>query len=56
LFVERKGEAYLASLPEAAPFLAEVVEDEDPDLEVKCRSGLARMEQIFGHSIQSYFE
>jgi len=55
-FVECKGDSYVSSLPDAAPFLVEIMEDDDPDLEAKCRSNLRRMEEIFGHSIQSYFE
>ncbi len=55
-FVEARGETYLAVLPDAAPFLCEVMEDEEEDLEAECRRLLKRMEEVFGQSIEGYFE
>ena len=54
--MEVKGDAYLSFLPDAVPFLCEILEDEDDKLEKKCRRFIARMEEIFGQSVESYFE
>ncbi len=55
-FVESRGESYLAVLPDAVPFLCEVMEDEEDDLEAECKALLKRMEEVFGQSIESFFE
>ncbi len=55
-FVEHRGETYLAVLSDAAPFLCELLEDEEPELEAECRALLKRMEEVFGQSIEEYFE
>ena len=55
-FVDAKGENYLSVLPDAVPFLAETLEDEEPHLEEATKSLISKMEEIFGQSVQSYFE
>lgn len=55
-FVECKGESYMSVLPEAVPFLSETLEDEEAELEDACRKLIAKMEETFGQSVQSYFE
>lgn len=54
--MESRGESYLSVLPDAVPFLCEVMEDEQPELEADCRELLRRMEEVFGQSIETYFE
>lgn len=56
LFVEKKGENYLTVLPDSVPLLAEALEDDDSRVEEKCRSLIKKMETVFGHSVESYFE
>ena len=54
--VEAKGETYLAVLPDAVPFLCEALEDEDAELEAETKALIRRMEEVFGQSVESYFE
>ena len=46
----------MSVLPEAVPFLSETLEDEEAELEDACRKLIAKMEETFGQSVQSYFE
>lgn len=55
-FVERRGEGYLAVLPDSVPLLAEALEDDDSEVETRCRQLIKKMEDTFGHSLESYFE
>jgi U3 small nucleolar RNA-associated protein 10 len=55
-FLDKKGENYLAVLPDSAPLLAEALEDDDAKVEKECRKLIKKMEEIFGHSVESYFE
>ena len=55
-FLDKKGENYLAVLPDSAPLLAEALEDDDARVEKACRKLMKKMEEIFGHSVESYFE
>ena len=56
LFVEKKGEGYLAVLPDSVPLLAEALEDDDVRVETRCKQVIKEMESVFGHSIEHYFE
>ncbi len=56
LFLEKKGENYLTVLPDSVPLLAEALDDDNSKVEIKCRKLIKRMEEIFGHSVESYFE
>ena len=54
-FVDKKGDNYMSVLPDAVPFLYELLEDEDYEVEQKCRGLIKKMEETFGQSIASYF-
>ncbi len=56
VFVDKRGESYLATLPDAVNFLVEALEDEEHHVENRCRALIKKMEDVFGQSIQSYFE
>lgn len=53
--VEKLGEDYLALLPEAIPFLAELLEDDVQEVEVAAQSTISNMENILGEPLQKYF-
>ena len=55
-FLDKKGENYLSVLPDSAPFMAEALEDDDARVEKSCQKLMKKMEEVFGHSIESYFE
>ncbi len=55
-FLDKKGENYLTVLPDSVPLLAEALDDDNSKVEGKCRKLIKKMEEIFGHSIESYFE
>ena len=54
-FVTSRSDTYLAVLPDAVPFMAELLEDDDQVVENKCRSLIQHMEATFGQNIESYF-
>ena len=56
IFLDKKGENYLAVLPDSVPLMAEALEDDDPRVEKECKKLLKKMEEIFGHSVENYFE
>lgn len=51
----RLGEELLVLLPETIPFLAELMEDSDEDVEMLCEKVCNQIEQFLGESIQQYF-
>jgi hypothetical protein len=53
--VEKLGEDYLALLPEAIPFLAELLEDDVNEVEVAAQTTIANMENMLGEPLQKYF-
>lgn len=54
--VARKlGEGFLPLLPETVPFLAELLEDEEENIETACRRAVQDLEQVLGEPIQKYF-
>ena len=53
--VEKLGEDYLAFLPEAIPFLAELLEDDVEEVELAAQTTIAHMENILGEPLQKYF-
>ena len=55
-FVENRGENYLAVLPDSVHFLVEALEDDEQIIENRCRALIKKMEEVFGTSVQSYFE
>ena len=54
-FVEKLGEDYLAILPEAIPALAELLEDDVPEVEIAAQSTIQYMGDILGEPLQKYF-
>ena len=56
VFVEKRGENYLTVLPDSVNFLVEALEDDDQRVENRCRLLTKKMEEVFGQSVESYFE
>lgn len=52
---KRLGEDFLPLLPETIPFLAELLEDEDENVEKTCKKAVQEMEKVLGESLQKYF-
>eukprot|EP00062_Callorhinchus_milii_P009260 gi/632952871/ref/XP_007892093.1/ PREDICTED: HEAT repeat-containing protein 1 isoform X2 [Callorhinchus milii] len=48
-------ENYMLLLPEAIPFLAELLEDESEEVENQCQKVIQQLEVILGEPLQSYF-
>ncbi|KAJ3276229.1 HEAT repeat-containing protein 1 [Terramyces sp. JEL0728] len=51
----RLGEEMLVFFPETIPFLAELMEDEDPEVEQLCQDVCLQIQQFLGEPIQQYF-
>ena len=56
VFVEKRGENYLTVLPDSVNFLVEALEDDDQRVENRCILLIKKMEEVFGQSVESYFE
>ena len=56
VFVEKRGENYLTVLPDSVNFLVEALEDDDQRIDNRCRALIKKMEEVFGQSVESYFE
>ncbi|KAK3090239.1 hypothetical protein FSP39_010297 [Pinctada imbricata] len=54
-FHRKFGEDYMPLLPETIPFLAELMEDENEEVEKKSHSVIAEMEKTLGEPLQKYF-
>ncbi|XP_039278658.1 HEAT repeat-containing protein 1 [Nilaparvata lugens] len=52
---KKLGDSYLPLLPESIPFLAELLEDEEEEVERTCRSVVQDMEAVLGEQISKYF-
>ena len=50
------GEEYLLLLPECLPFLSELLEDSNPEVEAQCRETLKFVEQISGENLDQYVQ
>lgn len=50
------SESYMTLMPEAVPFLAELNEDEDEQVEKFLHQVLGDLEQILGEPINKYFK
>lgn len=48
------GDEFLAMLPESIPFLAELMEDTDADVERTCHQVIKQIEEISGESLDQY--
>jgi U3 small nucleolar RNA-associated protein 10 len=53
--VEKLGEDYLALLPEAIPFLAELLEDDIQEVEIAAQTTIQNFESVLGENLQKYF-
>ncbi|KAJ3184550.1 HEAT repeat-containing protein 1 [Geranomyces variabilis] len=51
----RLGEEMLILFPETIPFLAELMEDTDGEVEAACQNVCAQIQQYIGEDIQQYF-
>ena len=50
---KRVGEAWLSLLPQLVPIVAELLEDDDDDVQAAVREGLAKiMEELMGESLE----
>jgi len=57
-FVEiakKLGEDFLPLLPETIPFLAELLEDENNEVERSCQKAVQDLEKVLGEPLQKYF-
>ena len=54
--VERLNEEYVILLPEAMPFLAELLEDPELVIQNKTRQLLRKLEEITGESLDEYLK
>ncbi|KAG0237384.1 HEAT repeat-containing protein 1 [Mortierella sp. GBA43] len=54
-FYKRLGEEFLILLPETIPFLAELMEDDDHEVEALTQGVIADIEVYLGGSLQKYF-
>ncbi|XP_023023708.2 HEAT repeat containing 1 homolog l(2)k09022 [Leptinotarsa decemlineata] len=53
--VKKLGEDFLPLLPETIPFLSELLEDEEEDVEKACQKAVQEMEKVLGEPLQKYF-
>merc|ERR1712050_97607 len=53
--VTDRTDTYLPVLPDAVPFLQEILEDDDQTVESACRDFIQHMETTFGQNLESYF-
>ena len=53
--VTDRTDTYLPVLPDAVPFLQEILEDDDQTVEAACRDFIQHMETTFGQNLESYF-
>lgn len=54
--IGRIGEEYMVLLPEAMPFLAELLEDPELEMQNRTRELLKRLEEISGESLDDYLK
>jgi U3 small nucleolar RNA-associated protein 10 len=49
---EKLGEEWLAMVPEMLPFVAELLEDDNEDVEREARAWVKRVEEVLGESLE----
>lgn len=49
------GEDYMPLLPETVPFISELLEDENSEVEKECQRSVQELEKILGEPLQKYF-
>lgn len=52
---KKVGEDFLPLLPETIPFLAELLEDEEEDIEKACQKTIQELEKVLGEPLGKYF-
>ncbi|GLH02314.1 HEAT repeat-containing protein 1 homolog [Gryllus bimaculatus] len=52
---QKLGDDFLTQLPETVPFLAELMEDEEEEVEQACVKVVQEMEEILGEPLKKYF-
>ncbi len=52
----RLGEDMLVYFPETIPFMAELLEDQDPEVEAVCKELCLEIQTLLGEPIAPYFE
>lgn len=52
---KRLGEDYSVLLPESIPFLSELMEDDDEEVEKECHAVIRSLEKVVGEPLQKYF-
>lgn len=54
---KKVGESWLSLLPQMVPIIAELLEDDDEEVEMEVRTGLAKvMEEVMGEPLDRYLE
>ena len=53
--VTDRADTYLPVLPDAVPFLQEILEDDNSEVEAACQDFIQHMESVFGQNLESYF-
>lgn len=48
---DRLGEEWLALLPEMLPYISELMEDEDENVELEARLWVKQIEEVLGESL-----
>lgn len=52
---KKLGENFLPLLPETVPFIAELLEDENFEVEKACKTCVHELEKVLGEPLQKYF-
>ena len=52
---KKLGDNFLPLLPETIPFFAEMLEDENPQVEKECQKSVQELERVLGEPLQKYF-
>lgn len=53
-FIERLGQQYSSLLPDSLPFISELLEDSDPEVERTAGDIVRVIEEITGESVDQY--
>jgi len=54
-FVTSRRDTYLVVLPDAAPFIAELCDDDDQEVDKAAKELISHMETTFGQNLEDYF-
>ncbi|GMF47922.1 unnamed protein product [[Candida] boidinii] len=54
---KKSGEHWFSLLPQLVPIIAELLEDDDEDVEMEVRTGLAKViEEVMGEPLDKYLD